>query len=384
MRHATGLIFDPHPTCYSPKALVFDMERRLTSRNVSLDWIENANANANTEISSHSIQSRFERLKLRYETDLRQNWAEQLESPNQILEQLSLAACLIELWRDMYGISPEDQSQSSAPFPGFVDIACGNGILVYVLNMEGYKGSGYDACRRKSWETFPPDIQSCLHEQAIIPTPFLGAISIQDIGIQIHSGVFPSDTFIISDHADELTVWTPILAALANPSSPLPFFVVPCCSRSLAGSQFRYPSPNDSAVHVDQQLQPCSGDLRALRAAKMREKTESGFLDSMIGSLTAKTAGVAEEVGCGVEKAWFRTPGAINMALIWGRTKALGGRSQAPGQSAGESLVAARLGIMEVVERECLNDGGVQAAAQLWFERVKTLRHANRTQHHTH
>jgi hypothetical protein len=34
--------------------------------------------------------------------------------------------------------------------------------------------------------------------------------------------------------------------------------------------------------------------LRALRAIKIEEKTESGFLNSMIGSLAAKTMGVAE------------------------------------------------------------------------------------------
>ncbi|KAJ5325848.1 hypothetical protein MYU51_001141 [Penicillium brevicompactum] len=360
------------------------MERRLTSRNVSLDWIEDADANANNKISSHSIQNTYERLKLKYEADLRQNWAEQLESPNQILEQLSLTACLIELWKDMYGTVPDEKSQSPAPFPGFVDIACGNGILVYVLKMEGYKGSGYDACRRKSWETFPPEVQSCLHEQAIIPEPFLETLVIENIGIETHPGVFQPGTFIISDHADELTVWTPILAALASPSSPLPFFVIPCCSRSLAGSQFRYPSPNGSTVDSDhhvQKPQPCSGDLRALRAAKMREKTESGFLDSMIGSLAAKTACVAGELGCRVEKAWLRTPGAINMALVGCRIEAIGNCYPAPDPAASENLIAARLKIREVVERECLEDGGVQAAAQLWLERIKTLRHANRAQH---
>ncbi|CAG8918301.1 unnamed protein product [Penicillium salamii] len=362
------------------------MERRFTSRKVCLDWTEKE---TKSEIPASSIQNTYEQLRLAYEKHLRQIWAERLESPNQILEQLSVAACLIELWKVMY--------ETDKPFPKspkFVDIACGNGILVYVLCMEGYEGSGYDACHRKSWDTFPAEIRSCLHEKVIIPKPFLDVLDAQeieiDLGIGVEPGLFP-DTFIISDHADELTVWTPILAALACPGSPLPFLVIPCCSRSLAGSSLRYPvtdaqaiGPRGTDLYGDGpckgQPQPCSGDLRALRAAKMKEKTESGFLDSMVGSLVAKTASVAEEMGCGVAEAWLRTPGAVNLALVREyRTVA----SCWPDDWEGD-LVAARLKIMEVVERECLRDGGIQAAARLWVERVKTLRRANGTQHRSH
>ena len=363
------------------------MERRFTSRIVCLDWIENSESEK-SKISS-SIQEKYEHLRLQYEADLRKNWVEQLESPNQVLEQLSLAACLIELWKSMCKTESENESQPIVP--NFVDIACGNGILVYVLRMEGYEGSGYDASRRKSWSTFPPWIQSCLHEKVIIPKPFLDMLGPLEIDIGIESGLFPENTFIISDHADELTVWTPILAALANPCSPLPFMVVPCCSRSLAGSYFRYPPGGAGQGYGDSNpglhghscngiSQPCSGDLRALRAAKMNEKTENGFLSSMAGSLAAKTASIAEEIDFGVEKAWLRTPGAVNMALIGGRNEN-SNRLKSGEPVTDEELTAARLKIMEVVERECLQDGGIQAAAQLWIDRLETLRHANQTQH---
>ncbi|KAJ5860187.1 tRNA (uracil-O(2)-)-methyltransferase [Penicillium soppii] len=376
------------------------MERRLTSRNVSLDWIDKSDTNEGNWISALSIQNTYVRLKLQYELSLRQTWVEQLESPNQVLEQLSLAACLIELWRVMYGAIPaKEQAQPTTkpPFPGFVDIACGSGILVYVLHMEGYKGSGFDACRRKSWETFPEDVQACLEEKVIIPQPFMDVLGPREIGIEVHSGGFPENTFIISDHADELTVWTPIMAALASPSSPLPFFVIPCCSRSLAGSSYRYPLLESSAMQggdqktatnkttgfVEQNPQPCSGDLRALRAAKMEEKTESGFLNSMIGSLAAKTMSIAGEVGYGVEKTWLRTPGAINMALIGGRDQATRDVPNSGGDSAKiEGFTAARLGrIMEVVERECLKDGGIHEAARLWIERARGLHLGNGIKH---
>jgi tRNASer (uridine44-2'-O)-methyltransferase len=372
------------------------MERRLTSRNVSLDWVERGHQNRDIAWA-RLIQNTYARLKLQYAEKLRQNWVEQLESPSQALEQLSLAACLIELWRSMYGARPateQDQSsENTAPFPGFVDLACGNGILVYVLLMEGYKGLGFDACRRKSWETFPAEIQECLEERIFIPRPFVDVLDLQGVGAEIHTGDFPDDTFIISDHADELTVWTPIMAALSSPSSPLPFFVVPCCSRSLAGSSYRYPPPKERGPmqrsldgdpearkvddSIEQNLQPASGDLRALRAIKIEEKTESGFLNSMIGSLAAKTMNVAEEIGFNVEKTWLRTPGAINMALVGGRQQVTGewiknrGSRDSPMEQDPADAVLKK--IMEVVERECSKDGGVQVAARLWVERTKSL-----------
>ncbi|KOS43846.1 hypothetical protein ACN38_g5254 [Penicillium nordicum] len=385
------------------------MERRLTSRKVSLDWVERDDQDMDT-VPAHLIQSTYARLKLQYAEELRQNWVEQLESPNQALEQLSLAACLIELWRSMYGAIPAtEQDQSSRdtlPFPGFVDLACGNGILVYVLLTEGYKGQGFDACRRKSWETFPAKIQECLEERIFIPRPFVDVLDLQEIGVEIHTGDFPENTFIISDHADELTVWTPIMAALSSPSSPLPFFVIPCCSRSLAGSSYRYPPPEEGGPiqkkseksangnpaawkivddAIEQNLQPASGDLRALRAVKIEEKTESGFLNSMIGSLAAKTMSIAEEIGFGVEKAWLRTPGAINMALIGGRRQVtmewLKNSDSTDSATKRDPRDTVLKNIIQVVERECSKDGGIRIAAELWVERTKSLHQGQGTVH---
>lgn len=37
----------------------------------------------------------------------------------------------------------------------FVDLGCGNGLLVYILNSEGHKGVGFDIRRRKIWDTYP-------------------------------------------------------------------------------------------------------------------------------------------------------------------------------------------------------------------------------------
>lgn len=39
--------------------------------------------------------------------------------------------------------------------PSFVDMGCGNGLLVHILNSEGYKGVGYDVRSRKMWAQYP-------------------------------------------------------------------------------------------------------------------------------------------------------------------------------------------------------------------------------------
>ncbi|KAJ5143497.1 uncharacterized protein N7515_002284 [Penicillium bovifimosum] len=376
------------------------MERRPTSRNVSLSWLDPSP----NSISPHLIQNTYARLKLQYADALQKNWAEDLEFPTQVFEHISLAACLIELWRKTYNAVPATEQPSLSrpnptapiPFPSFVDLACGNGILVYILLKEGYQGVGYDACRRKSWTTFPAEVQACLKERIFLPGPFADVLGSQgrddmelELGVEIHTGGFPGGTFMISDHADELTVWTPLMAALACPRDPLPFFVVPCCSKSLAGGEFRYPpgkrrgSGEDGMVDDNggkesggKQTQPESGDLKALRAIKLEEKTEAGFWMSMAGSLAAKTMGVAEEIGFEVERAWFRTPGAVNMALIGGCRSGTRENEKELGR---EGVLEK---IREIVETECAKDGGAERAAKLWIERTRCLRLGQGTVHH--
>ncbi|KAJ5742732.1 uncharacterized protein N7511_011133 [Penicillium nucicola] len=351
------------------------------------NWAQISKPDNQHGISHDPIETTYHRLKLKYAQSLRQNWVEKLEQPKQILEQLYLAAYLIELWRGMYGTIPaaeqkQLQQSSNAPFAGFVSLACGSGILVYVLCMEGYNGSGFDACRRKTWETYPVDVQTCLEEKMYIPQPFLDAIGPQDFEAKIHTGDFPADTFIISDHADEMTVWTPLMAALASPSSLLPFLIIPCCSCSLSGARYRYPprirmsegtstdvnTSENVEKCVEQNHQPASGDLRSLRATKAEQKTGRGFGNSMMGSLTAKTRDIAEELGFVVEEVCLQTPGAFSRALIGRKQQTKDLADASPSQTA---VLADK--IAKIIERECVKDGGIQAAARLWIEQAKSF-----------
>lgn len=347
-------------------------------------------------VPRHLVQNTYARLKTLYAADLCENWAESTEPSKHVYEDLAITAFLIELWRMMYGVIPAkenpNEQTNASKFPGFVDMACGNGVLVYVLLMEGYSGCGFDARRRKSWSIYPEWVQESLTEKILIPKPFADITGTGDIEVNVTTGNFARDTFIISNHADELTVWTPLIAALACPESPLPFLAIPCCSHSLSGSRYRYPLPKGTkpktaagAVDKSDQLaeqnpQPASGDLKALRAAKQTEKTENGMWTSMYGLLTTKTVTVAEEVGYQVEKTLLRIPSTRNMGVIGGRQSVaekwrLLGAASAPTAAGSQAKQATQFvqTVMDIVERECSREGGIQASAQTWIDRARGL-----------
>jgi tRNASer (uridine44-2'-O)-methyltransferase len=193
-------------------------------------------------ISQKRFQDTYSRLKAKHAKWLMDAWAEVTDPLKHVFEDLGIAAFLIELWKDMYG----SKIPFRRKFPSFVDIGCGNGVLVYILLMEGYTGWGFDARRRKSWSIFPENVQAKLKEMILIPDILLYSYTSEhpdsfsnstintDEGY--HNGIFPSGTFIISNHADQLTPWTPLLAY----ASQSPFIAIPCCSHSLSGKVTRF------------------------------------------------------------------------------------------------------------------------------------------------
>ncbi|KUL85430.1 hypothetical protein ZTR_06804 [Talaromyces verruculosus] len=404
------------PTTISTETPSPDHTTSLTTGKKQED--DSYNPDKDNIIPRHMVQNTYARLKSTYSQDLCKRWVENTEPAKHVFEDLAITAFLIELWRNMYGVVPpaeqkqeqknqgEEEKKGGKEFPGFVDIACGNGVLVYVLLMEGYGGWGFDARRRKTWSIFPEWVQGNLEEAIYIPEPFVGEFmstafttTTSDVnvggdlvhqrvqthnGIQYTTGNFPRKTFVISNHADELTVWTPLLSALACPEEPLPFLSIPCCSHALSGARYRYPPPKTEKStttenHTDDS-NPQTGDLKALRAQKLAASTSlpdsdpnsAAVLNSMYGSLTAKTMSVAAEVGFDVEKTLLRIPSTRNMGVIGGRKSAIlkgqGGDRQVSAD--GETV---RRRIEEVVERECARDGGVGAAARIWVERARGL-----------
>ena len=403
----------------------------------------NTNPIKDNVIPQHLVQNTYLRIKLKYAPALCRDWVEDTEPSKHVFEDLAIAAFLIELWRSMYGAVPSDERGSTQgdsgggggddggdSFPGFVDVACGNGLLVYVLLQEGYPGWGFDARQRKTWGIFPEDVRARLREEIYIPRPFSDALAPAghpdgvvngeteegdkfDVGVPTHTGSFPADTFIISNHADELTIWTPLMAALANPVSPLPFLAIPCCSHALSGARHRYPPPKSGNKHKntprshdnkdekeedEEDEQPVSGDLAALRQKKQQatDPSNAGFDSSMYGSLTAKTVAVATEVGYDVERTLLRIPSTRNMGVLGGRVRTTrewwgrkglnsingggdavghghGGKGKGEGEEADDNAEKVLQNATHLVQKECRTEGGVEAAARIWVDRARGL-----------
>ncbi len=101
-------------------------------------------------IPQQRVQDTYADLKARHAKRLIDNWVEKTQPSKHVFEDLGIAAFLIELWRETYGDVSDDEGARKDDFPGFVDIGCGNGVLVDVLMREGYRGWGFDA--RKKWQ----------------------------------------------------------------------------------------------------------------------------------------------------------------------------------------------------------------------------------------
>lgn len=361
-------------------------------------------------VSQQRVQDTYTELKAKHAKRLCDNWVEKTEPSKHVFEDLGIAAFLIELWKDMYkgNGTPGDESKESQhdqrpSFPGFVDIGCGNGVLVDILLREGYQGWGFDARQRKTWSTFSASIRQYLKELILIPQPLFelqqssdhlihanGGILSKSFTIPSsfspiwHNGIFPTHTFIISNHADELTPWTPLLASL----SLSPFLAIPCCSHNLSGQRFRAPSVFNSnsadalapsyfaanvkksksiaiAVACPDGMSPENeisspidterGDLNDL-SVKARKKQKSAY-----SSLCDWVAHLASRVGYEVEREWLRLPSTRNVGIIGRR---LGEDFE------GEGLEERRKRLVDIV-------AGERADGLVWVKRATGLMSGN-------
>ncbi|RKP32354.1 DUF1613-domain-containing protein [Metschnikowia bicuspidata] len=265
-------------------------------------------------VSRVSFQNRYIELKKKYSGDLVANWVESTDPKKHVFEDLAVAAFLIELWNTHY----KDKEFE------FRDLGCGNGLLANILILEGFKGKGIDARARKSWRTYPAEVQLNLLEQIIIPgillslhpsvtsmAPYIAGRLFEVPGfdrknpnavplIEYYSSEnlleshkvctteeFPPNTFIIGNHLDEVTCWIPLLG--------FPFMVIPCCSHALSGAKVRFPPRRASHGHKD---------------SKSTQNT------STYGALVDHVEDLAHEMGWEVQKEVLRIPSTRNSAII--------------------------------------------------------------------
>lgn len=318
-------------------------------------------------VPQQRFQETYARLKAKYAKSIIDGWVEDTDPSKHVFEDLGIAAFLIELWADMYdctstnhGAPPDptpDEQPSKPKFPGFVDIGCGNGLLIDLLNLEGYAGWGFDARARKTWQTFKPDIREVVKEMVLVPEVFHSED--QDLTIEdhaFHSGNFRHEggaepPFIISNHADELTPWTPLIAYLNGTS----FIAIPCCSHNLSGAKFRAPAPKQykETCHIkDDKINaqdiPNDG-LRAQQAAEtgsLKKSPAAKKQPSAYASLCDYVSSLGNEVGYKIQKEMLRIPSTRNACLLGRFTK------QSDVQGASISLPNKQDHVREIVARE--------------------------------
>lgn len=120
-----------------------------------LKWLENeSKQNVFTSRSLNLIeiekyQILYSKLKNKYGKSLIQNWSENTDPQKYVYEDIAISTYILLIWQSEREKLRTDKLQS------FVDLGCGNGLLVYILSNEGHDGLGIDVRRRKIWKTYP-------------------------------------------------------------------------------------------------------------------------------------------------------------------------------------------------------------------------------------
>ena len=97
-------------------------------------------------IPDPSSKAHYNRLKDNYGKQLAASWDEVTDPQKFVYEDVAIAAYLLCHFKKG---------------DTFVDLGCGNGLLVYLLNQEGFNGFGVDIRRRKIWDRFDKGHTGC-------------------------------------------------------------------------------------------------------------------------------------------------------------------------------------------------------------------------------
>lgn len=128
--------------------------------------------------------------------------------------------------------------------------------MTHILVSEGYPGHGIDVRQRMSWGSFPPATQESLHVHAVDPTD-LDASKI----------FLPPGVFIIANHADELSPWTPVISTVKEASG---YLSIPCCAWAFDSRYSRERHSEGSLAPEDIEKMNLGGEGQTSSYAKYR------------------------------------------------------------------------------------------------------------------
>lgn len=158
--------------------------------------------------------TKYNELKVKYGKHMVKVWPECTDPLKFVYEDVAISAYLLLLWED------ERQRLRSDKLQSYIDLGCGNGLLVYILTSEGHPGVGIDVRRRNVWDIFPENIK--LEERTITPSDY---------------NLFPETDWIIGNHSDELTPWIPVITLRS--SYQCRYFLLPCCAYNFDGTKYQ-------------------------------------------------------------------------------------------------------------------------------------------------
>lgn len=187
-----------------------------------IKWMKNENntmvdgprINSLGLVSVEKYTSLYNQMKRKYGEAMVKIWPENTDPMKFVYEDVAIATYLLLLWEK------ERLEKDTRDLQSFVDLGCGNGLLVHILSSEGHRGTGIDLRSRTIWNLFPESTR--LQVSTIVPS---------------WDTVFPGVDWIIGNHSDELTPWIPVIAARS--SYDCRFFLLPCCAYEFDGKKYR-------------------------------------------------------------------------------------------------------------------------------------------------
>ena len=100
-------------------------------------------------VSPDKYSQLYGELKRKYGLEMVKKWPECTDPNKFVYEDVGIATYLLLLWEKERSETESERKQS------FVDLGCGNGLLVYILTSEGHPGTGIDLRRRQIWDIYP-------------------------------------------------------------------------------------------------------------------------------------------------------------------------------------------------------------------------------------